>query len=169
MPRRMLAPIISVKHYVQAGNSQINSGSGVVFPIANAVVNTALPVNTNDVKEGSILKAFFLEIWLKGEGASDADTQFTFAIYKNPGGSNTMTFADTSALMAYDNKKNILFVSRGVIGGVGGGQSVPIVRQWIKVPKGKQRMGLLDRFEFIIASVGSNLQMCGVSVYKEYQ
>ncbi len=165
----MLAPIVTVKHYGQYANTAVASGAATVRAIVTAVVNTALPVQTTDVKEGSIIKAVYLEVWAKGTGAADADTQMNFAVYKNPGGQNTMTYTDTLNMMAYDNKKNIFFVSQGVIGGVGGGQSVPIIRQWIKIPKGKQRFGVKDSLQFIIGTTGEAMQICGLAVYKEYQ
>ncbi len=163
------APIVTVKHYVHRQNSGLASGNASITVIAAAVANTALPVNASDIKEGSILKAIYVEWWIKGKGASDADTQFDFALYKNPGASNDMVYADTLNFGAYDNKKNIFFVSQGVIGGVGGGQSVPVIRQWVKIPKGKQRMGLKDRIDVIVSTTGQSIDFCGIFVYKEYQ
>ncbi len=167
--RRLQAPINTVKHYVQQSNISIASGAAVVFNAVVAVANTALPASTNEVVEGAIVKAIYVEWWFKGTGASDADTQFNFVLFKNPGGSNNMTYTDALNMMAYDNKKNILFVSQGVIGGVGGGQSVPVIRQWIKIPKGKQRFGLNDKFQILTATTGEAMQACGVVVFKEYR
>ncbi len=161
--------IVSVKHYVQFTNALVTSGGVSVNVLANAVVNTALPATTADVKEGSIVKAIFIEMWLKGIGASDADTQFNMAVYKNPNGGSVMTAANLNNLMAYQNKKNVLYATQGVIGGVGGGQSVAVLRQWIKIPKGKQRMGLDDSFELAVTATGESIQRCGLVVFKEYQ
>ncbi len=169
MPGRMLAPIISVKHYVQKTNASIASGSAVSVIVVAAVANSALPTNTSHVKEGSIVKAIYLEFWLKGNGAADEDTQFNFIVFKNPGGANDMSVTDSLNMQAYDNKKNIFFASQGVIGGVGGGQSVPVIRQWLKIPKGKQRMGLADEITVFIGTTGQSMQACGLAVYKEYQ
>ncbi len=169
MPRRMAAPIVSIKHYHQQSNTSVASGAALILSPVIAIANTVLPTATNHVIEGSVLKAIYIEYWLKGEGASDADTQFNFVVYKNPGGSNVMTFTDTVNLMAYDNKKNIFFASQGVIGGVGGGQSIPVLRQWVKLPRGKQRMGLGDRIQLAISTTGQAMQVCGLSVYKEYR
>lgn len=170
MPRRgMRAPINSVKHYVQQTNTAIASGAALSVIVVAAVANTALPAATKDVKEGSIVKAVYLEFWLKGTGASDADTQFNFVVFKNPGGANDMSVSDSLNLMAYDNKKNIFFASQGVIGGVGGGQSVPVIRQWLKIPRGKQRFGLKDELTVFIGTTGEAMQACGLVVFKEYQ
>ncbi len=165
----MRPTINTVKHYVQTANTLIASAGISVNTIAAAVANTALPVNTFDVKEGSKISAFYVEMWYKGAGASDADTQFNVAIYKNPQGSETMTASNLLNMMAYDNKRNIIFASQGVIGGIGGGQAIPAVRQWFKIPKGKQRMGLKDSWQIAFTTTGEGCQKCGVFVYKEQQ
>ncbi len=165
----MLAPIKSVKHYVQFTNATVASGAALNHGVAVTVSNTTLPTSTGNVLEGSILKAVYLEFWIKGNGASDADTQFNCALYKNPGGANVMDYADTLNMMAYNNKKNIFYAGQGVIGGVGGGQAVPVIRQWVKIPKGKQRFGLGDKLQFIFSFTGEAGQLCGLAVYKEYQ
>jgi len=166
--RRMLAPINTIKHYVQRSNLQITSGTRTSFLIAQSVVAPATAA-TSDVKEGSILKAIFIEIWIKGEGASDADTQFNILYEKVPGAAAAgATYTDMLNMGAYDNKKNIFFSGQGVIGGLGGGNAIPVMRAWYKVPKGKQRMGLGDFLQVSIASTGQTMQVCGLSTYKEY-
>ncbi len=169
MPRRGLPPIVSIKHYHHQANTQVASGGILRIDPVAAIANTSLPTVTNEVMEGAIIKAVYVEMWVKGEGASDADTQFNLAIYKNPGGTNNMLIADIINLMAYDNKKNVLFASQGVIGGIGGGQAVPVIRQWVKIPNGKQRFGLKDKFTVALASTGQTMQVCGLMVYKEYR
>jgi len=166
---RMLAPINTVKHIVQRPLTAVVTGTVTVSDVAVAVVNTALPVNTNDVTEGAVLKAVMLEYWLKGLGTGDGFTQFNFLVYKDPGGSNPMSYTDTLNIMAYDNKKNIFFTSQGVIGGVGGGQAIPVIRQWIKIPKSKQRFGVKDKLSVAVSATGQNIELCGVSIYKEYR
>ncbi len=169
MARRMLAPIISIKHYVQSTIATVTSGSTTLVTVVATHANTALPTATNSVQEGSIVKAIYIEFWLKGLGAADAATQFLFTIYKNPGGQNNLSNSDALNLMAYDNKKNVFFQSQGVIGGVGGGQSVPVIRQWLKIPKGKQRFGLNDKLQIGISAVGESISHCGFQTFKEYR
>ncbi len=137
--------------------------------VVNALATTGSPTLTSHVIEGAVIKAVYCEVWIKGLGASDADTQFNLAIYKNPGGNHVMTYAETLTMMGYDNKKNILFSSQGVVGGIGGGQSVPVIREWLKIPKGKQRFGLGDTFIVTITTTGQSLDGCALFVYKEYR
>ncbi len=165
----MRPTIVTVKHYVQPTNATVSPAAVSTNTIAAAIANTALPVATSDVKEGSIITALYIEMWLKGNGASDADTQFTAAIYKDPGGSFIMNSTDMATMMGYDNKKNIIYATQGVIGGASGGQSVPIVRQWFKIPKGKQRMALKDAWRISVTTIETSLQKCGLFTYKEQQ
>ncbi len=166
--RKMLAPIKTIKHYVHLSNVSVASGSRSANTLVHAVAGEAT-ANANEVKEGSLVKNIFIELWLLGRGASDADTQFNVSLEKIPGQAvNGMTYAQMLNLGAYPNKKNIFFTSSGVIGGVGGGQAVPVMRGWFKIPKGKQRMGLDDFLTLSIAATGEALQRCGFSTYKEY-
>ncbi len=78
-----------------------------------------------------------------------------------------MTYAQSLNLGAYPNKKNILYTTQGVIGGRDT-QAIPVMRQWLLIPKGKQRMGLADKVEVTIASTGTAMQRCGIFTFKEY-
>ncbi len=168
MPR-MLAPIISIKHYVAFTNATVSSGSVANTDLVTAIPNTAAPAATDEVTEGSIVKSVFIELWLNGLGASGATTQFTVILVKLPGGQNAPTVTDMLNLMAYDNKKNILFTSQGNLAGVGDGQSIPVMREWYKIPKGKQRFGLGDTLRLAVLPTGLDLKRCGISTYKEYK
>ncbi len=164
----MVAPINTVKHYVHLGNAAIANGAILDYVIANAVVAPATG-NAFDVREGSVIKAVHIEVWCMGAGATGEDTQFTAILYKNPSGATPITFAQSSNLGAYPNKKNILYTTQGVVGTfIDGTNPIPIIRQWFAIPKGKQRMGSDDSIRVAIASTGTILQRCGLSTYKEY-
>ncbi len=165
--RRMVAPINANKHYVQFSNANIASGALEALIAVDAVQAPATG-NARDVEEGSIVKALYLEIWCYGLGASGTDTQFFLDVEKIPSGATTMTFAQSSNLSAYPNKKNILYTTQGVIGGIDT-NSVALLRNWILIPKGKQRMGLGDRVVVNVTTVGAPMQRCGFSTYKEYR
>ncbi len=164
--RRMLAPINSVKHYVQKENATVASGAreGVVLIDATAAPATSA---TSDVKEGSIVKAAFIELWVKSNASAGTDTKFQFQLEKVPAGQVGISFTQMNNLSAYDNKKNTLFYSQGVLGDLTT-QAIPVVRQWFKIPKGKQRFGLGDRLIMNITATGAEINTCGFSTYKEY-
>ncbi len=163
----MVAPINANKHYVHIANANIASGAIENIPVVDAVVAPASAASIN-VEEGSIVKAVYIELWIYGLGASGTDTQFFMAVEKVPSNGVAMTVAQSLNLGAYENKKNILFTSQGVIGGIDT-NSVSIIRNWVLIPKGKQRMGLGDRIEISVAPLGAPMQRCGFSTYKEYR
>ncbi len=165
MPR-MVAPIHSVKHYVQLENQVIATGARANVVVVDGAIAPAAS-STAEVQEGSLVKAIFIEQWVKSNAAATEETKFQFALEKVPTGAAGLTFAEMNNLQAYDNKKNILFFSQGVVGD-GTTQSIPVVRQWFKIPKGKQRFGLGDRLIFSVGTTGAGINTCGFSTYKEY-
>ncbi len=161
----MRAPIVSRKHYVQFTQFITSSASVTDHVIAQGVaiqnVNTA-----SEVTEGSVVKAIFLEVWLLTNNTT-AGT-FVCAVMKSPVNSQAPTFSEMTTLDAFENKKNILFVSQGVLA-PNGGNPTPVLRQWIKIPKGKQRIGLTDRLRVVIAAIGSQDTVgCAFYTYKSY-
>ena len=164
--RQVLAPITTIKHYVQFSNTTITTGSAVGLVIADSVQAPAT-ATTADVKEGSIIKAVHCEMWVKSKASEGGDTQFSMIIEKVPANQASVTFAQMATLSAYNNKKNILYSTQGVIGDLST-QSIPIIRDWILIPKGKQRFGLSDRLVMTIGVIGVNMQRCGIFTYKEW-
>ncbi len=163
--RRMVAPINSVKHYVQNENSQLASGAIRTMPVATAVAQDAI-VNTDDVTEGSVVKNVYIEHWVKSFAAAGTDTKFQFLLEKVVSGQASVTFAQLNNLAAYPNKKNVLFFSQGVIGDLTT-QSIPVVRNWFKNPK--PRMGLGDVLVATLSATAEVIQNCGFMTYKEYK
>ncbi len=165
----MRAPINSVKHYVHLQNSAVATGTKLDIVSIDAVRAPAVALS-NQVKEGAVVKAIHLEYWLLGGGtAPDTTTQFDLVVLKLPGGAVAPTAAEMLNLGAYINKKNILFTSQGVINGdVANVQSLPIIRQWILIPKGKQRFGFGDKFTTVLLATGTTIRICGIAIYKEF-
>ncbi len=166
--RRMQAPINSIKHYVPRTNVGVNSGAILNETIVESVVAPAT-TNAFEVKEGSIVKAVYIEAWIQNSGATSTINQFNVALEKLPGNSADMTVSQSLNLGGYPNKKNILFAAQGNQGaaedGVGG---MPVLRNWVLIPKGKQRFGLGDKIVLNVTSTGQTLNLCGISTYKEY-
>ncbi len=162
----MLSPIHTIKHYVHHTNAF--TASAAVRGQAPVVVVSGLPSSAGETKEGSVIKAVFIEVWLQSQATTGDTCQFAFIIVKTPAGAANPTAAEMLNLGAYDNKKNILFTSQGVLGDLNT-QAVPIHRDWVRIPKGKQRFGLGDRLVWMLAPIGFGMQSCGISTYKEYQ
>ncbi len=163
----MRAPIHSKKHIVQI--SQGTVGQALHF---NAVLvdSEETPSTVPSViEEGAIVKACYVELWLSQDSASTVGS-YTVVLYKDPGSSNSLNAADGLALHDYSNKKNILFTAQGLLTPNDGGQ-VPVLRQWYKIPKGKQRFGLGDRLMLYMRNnnlTAIDQNHCGLAIYKEY-
>ncbi len=160
----MRAPIHSNKHYVQTSLSTILAGAVDVITIANAVVPA--DVNTvSEVVEGALVKAVFIEEWLRAGDA--AAGSFITIVEKVEGGQGNPSAAEMAALGSYSNKKNILYTSMGTLNDQDS-LATPVLRQWLKIPKGKQRMGLGDRLRLVTFAQSLDIIRCGFMTYKEY-
>ncbi len=153
---------------MQHANSSVLGSAVESEVVVNAI---AAPGNTNteDITEGNVIKAVYLEYWLGGDGSSGDESQFTFWVEKKRVAEADPTFANSQNLQAYPNKKNILYTTQGIIPAMlDGGMSIPVVKGWQAVPKGKQRFGLGDELIATVAA-GSPLRFCGFSTYKEHR
>ncbi len=162
----MVRPMVhSTKHYVQQsiGTSVVGTPTNTDFVVAAKVVDKNA---VTEVEEGNSVKAFYLELWIRS--AATAASSFTFIVQKRVDGAANPTDAELAALGDFSGKKNILFTSQGLTNDVDS-SAMNLYRGWIKVPKGKQRMGLGDRLSWHLRAVGQSINFCGFQLYKEYQ
>ncbi len=164
----MLAPINTIKHFVARTNTEVVMGTAATLPVVTAV-NAPATGSTDEVIQGAIIKAVFLEMWIVNNGSSGNSTQAVMTLEKVTGTGVNPTFTNMLNLMAYTNKKNILQTFQGVIGPKDAVNPMSPLRGWFKIPKGKQRFGLNDRLIFTIATVAIGLRTCGMFIYKEYR
>ncbi len=111
----------------------------------------------------------YIEYWL-GNASTSVVGSYTTIVVKVPGGSNPASATEMAALHDYQNKKNILFTSQALVPPTDGGQ-VQVLKQWIKIPKGKQRFGLNDKLMITTRNNNSTsvvINFCGLAIYKEY-
>jgi len=126
-----------------------------------------LPNQPFEVAVGAVVKAVWLEYWLLGESAQPCTS--TWTVEKLPNDGTAMTQAQSQDLDGYPNKKNILKMGQGIVGD-SNSNPIPILREWIKIPKGKQRMGQGDELVLNISCVGeadNGLELCGFAIFKE--
>ncbi len=158
----MRAPIKSKKHYRQYGVSPITTGASESILLVDANNGAA----SDEVEEGCIVKAVFVELWLNNDGV---DGQSIVTVTKGIAGDSGPTFAEMADLFTYNNKKNILFTHQGLTSNESVGNPIRVLNGWIKIPKSKQRFGLGDRIALNISNTSSgNLFRCGFAIYKEY-
>ncbi len=162
----MRAQVHSAKHYVQKSLTTVLAGAVNITTIARgeevSAVNTA-----DDVREGSILKAVYIELWLRTNDTSPGS--YVCVVEKRPGIgiSIGISAADMANLHDYENKKNILFTSQALSNDQDA-DAIPVLRQWIKIPKSKQRFGLKDALVLNFFSQALDQNICGFMTYKEY-
>ncbi len=165
--RRMLAPLVTIKHMTNHENTTLNSGARINIELIQGVGQASV-VNTTDVVEGSSIKTIYIEQWLKSNASAGTNTKFQLVLEKVMGAVAAITFTQMNNLMSYPNKKNILYSTQGVIGDLTT-SSIPIMRGWFSIPKGKQRFGLDDQLVLSISSTGAVIQRCGLSIFKEWK
>ncbi len=159
----MRAPVTSVKHYVQESLATVLSGAGKNIPIAFAVPVADTNLAT-EVREGSVIKAVYIEMWIRAGDTAPGSTLVSFVKQTD---SQSMTFADSVNLNGYTNKKNIFYHTQGLTNDQDA-DAISFVRGWFKVPKGKQRMGAGDKLSLMISAQAIDNIICGFMTYKEY-
>lgn len=161
----MAKPIIhSTKHYKQDPLFIVVSGSVTTKTIVNAVAVDNKDA-VNEVEEGAIVKAVYLEYWITGD--DDVFSSHISVLEKLQNGASTITSGQIATLHAYVNKKNVFYTTMGLVPPKTQ-YPMQLVKQWFPIPKGKQRMGLGDKITFSIFGQVDGLQACGFSTYKEY-
>ncbi len=163
----MVRPMVhSTKHIVQQSIAEVAAGA-----VGTAGIATAVAVGTkssaNHVEEGSSVKAIYIERWIR-TGTSSLLGNGVTIVYKKMSDSSNPSATDMAALHDWDNKKNILYTTQGLFNSETESATV-VLRNWIKIPKGKQRMGLGDSINISTFASGVALDICGMQIYKEYQ
>ena len=154
----------STKHYVQTSLTTVVGGTPL-----NVILVDAVAVKDKDavfeVEEGSTVKAIYLEYWLRSASTTGSSGQAI--ISKQIADATNPTATEMAALGDWDNKKNIFYTTMGLFNDVDA-DAIVIYKGWLKIPKGKQRMGLSDRLTLSVFSPTIDQHICGFCTYKEY-
>ncbi len=118
-----------------------------------------------NVAAGTVVKAVFVEMWYLGTGQQPPT--MTVILHKVSSGGTDPDSTEMGNLNAWENKKNILATHQGIVGDANA-NPVPMFREWIAIPKGKQRFGLGDRLVLSAKSITDEVQFCGHFVFKAY-
>ncbi len=162
----MVRPTVnSTKHYVQYSLATTTVGTVTSIELIDAKQLSAVSTGATDVRTGSVIKAVFIELWLRGQDTSAGS--FVCTIGKNSVNSTGPTAAEMANLMDYNEKNNLFFVSQGLIND-SLTAATPVYRGWMKIPKGKQRFGLGESLNINILAQALDVNHCGMSTYKEY-
>ncbi len=156
-----MRPVINTeKHYVQ--NSLFTVASGAISQ--RLIIFADSGAAATSVREGARISAVYVEMWLTSDDATAGSVICT--LEKSPGSGGVMTTADSAALNAYDNKKNILHTQMGLLG-PNVQVPIPVIKGWFKIPKTKQRFGLEDALSLNIHGQSNGVEGCGFFLFKE--
>jgi len=158
------AIINSRKHYRQVTLASVLSGANTQESIV-IVSQTADESLAQQVGAGTVIKAVFVELWMLA--TSQQPSTFNVTLEKISSGGPSMSFANSVNLHQYNNKKNVLYTTQGLIGDANSNPT-PVMRQWYAIPKGKQRFGLGDSLVLNISSITEDTQYCGLFIFKSY-
>ncbi len=150
------------KHFSQRSLFSVASGA-----ITNQIVLTAVavPSSAAHVREGAIISALYVEMWLSSDDAASGTAIVT--LEKVQGATSVlMTTGEAGALNDYDNKKNIFHTQMGLLPS-NVNYPMAVIKGWLKIPKGKQRFGLNDRLILNIFAQSNGVSGCGFFLYKE--
>ncbi len=160
----MRAVIHRTKHPIQWTLQTITPLATLASETIVTAVQSTLANLANEVEEGAIVKAVFVELWVTSDDTSGSS--FVATLEKLPGSGGSMSYAESIDLFSYTNKKNILYTTMGLVG-PNDEVPIPLIRQWFKIPKGKQRFGLGDKLVLNISAITNGLNYCGHALYKE--
>ncbi len=161
----MVRPMVhSTKHYVQQSIATV-AGGAVVNVTLVAAVATPDKDAVFEVEEGSSIKAIYIEFWQRSSSTTPSSGQMILS--KRISDATQPSAADMAALGSWDNKKNILYTTMGLFNDQDA-DAIPLIRQWIKIPKSKQRFGLGDALDLSFFAAVVDTQICGFATYKEY-
>ncbi len=156
-----MKPVINTeKHYVHVPVTAIGSGARVTLNLVTVSNSLAL---ATDVRVGAVVKAVFLEMWVDSATASKTVNS---SFQKQPSGAFAPTIAELGNMGTYINKKNVFQFHQGLA--PSNGNIMPLFREWVLIPKGKQRMGLGDAISISIGATGATMNVCGFSTFKEH-
>ncbi len=159
-----MRPIIhSEKHYIQKSLATVLSGQIDPILLCRAV-KVADKDTAEEIVEGATVKAVFVEMWIRAGDTSPGSTLVTLVKTISD---KTPQFTEMIALNSYNNKKNIFYHTQGLTNDQDA-DAIPFVRQWFKIPKGKQRFGLGDRLYLAVSAQALDNIICGFATYKEY-
>ncbi len=160
----MVRPTInSEKHIVQIGFNNAQVGAVSQERLVQSVQGNR--DEARFVRVGAIVKAVFVELWFQGEGMASGTSIAIIEKLLNDGGAPGA--ADMLNLNDYTNKKNVLWTQQGLSSDQNT-NAVPVIRGWLKIPKGKQRFGTGDSLSIEMLAQVDGFNYCGLAIFKEY-
>jgi len=141
----------------------IDSRAQATSAAVNLIVQNDSPDAAAHVVEGARIEAIYIELWVLA--GSQQPGSITVTVEKAISGLPSPTFIEMATLDTYANKKNIFYTTQGLTPDANG-NPVPFIRQWFKIPKGKQRWGREDKLKLNISANVEDCTFCGLAIFK---
>jgi len=161
-----LRPVTTLKHEVTWSNLGQDASTTVQVDLIEGVEN---PISADEVDIGSIVKSIFLETNLNGVDNSGAVQVFHWYVMKIPAGLG----ASVPSTYNTDTKKWILHRGMEMLPAIplGSGGTVQTKRIFVvKLPPRIRRFDDGDKLVLrYVSTSASNLNYCGIGIYKEFK
>ncbi len=165
-----IRPVHSEKHEIVWSNLAQNASAVQLITVAQAVQTPGAP--DSEVNIGSTVNSVFFEFNVNGVDNSGVAQIIHWMILKSP--MDELEVADINPSL-YNQKNKRFILKRGMEMlpeiPLGSGGTVQTKRVFVvKLPRTFKRFGVDDRLYFIYISTStSNINMCGIAIYKEYR
>lgn len=164
MQSQMRSPINSQKMVYSSTPFTVTATN--ISQIQPLIAKQSADVNiAGEVPAGAVVKAIWLEYWATSDDATQGSV--VVSVEKTSTNQSSMTYADSIDISNYANKNNVFYVTQGLVN-PNTSVATAFVRQWIKLPKGKQRFGVDEKLVINVSSPTAGINMCGVAIYKAY-
>ena len=138
----------------------------VSISLADVTAN-ATATDPVEIDAGTIIKAVYVELWISSQANNVGQMN---AIVSKATQNAGISFANMQNLHSAPFKRNIFYTTQGLTPD-SNANPTPFIRQWIKIPKGKQRFGVGDTLVLTVGNLNptTDIDMCGFMLYKAYQ
>ncbi len=161
--RRKMATINTEKHILQFGPTTVAATTVNNLTLVN-VADTPSVDTASQIRVGAVIKAVYIEVWIKSDDALTSSA--IVALEKNIGSMPDATAAEIILMNTYPNRANFFLTHQGLLPqAVQSG--IPFIREWVAIPKGKQRFGRGDKLTLNILALANGISFCGLAIFKE--
>ncbi len=163
-----LRPVKSEKHETTWSNLSQDASGGITVNLVKAV--SGEPVGATEVETGSTVRSIFVEFNLNGVDNSGTAQVFHWYIWKNPASEFSVILPSV-----YDDDKKRFILKRGMEMlpqiPLGSGGTVQTKRVFVvKIPPRMRRFGENDALQLVyISTSASNINFCGIAIFKEFK
>ncbi len=174
-------PIDSRKHIIDT-QGIVTASTSEAITIAQGLDSADISVNANQCESGSTVTSFFLSVFYLIEGnitASNVPVINWYIIYDRAGrlhnngsptfGVGTRDLPIAGATGLSPNRNQILHEEKGLTTSVSDGSTPMVFKGVIKIPRGKQRMGVGDKILLVHSAGTEPMNFCFKAIYKDYR